>query len=244
MIWFKADSNFLQTHEADCLMFEFGMDAIGLYWSCCGLVASAITPDNICFEIKHTPEQLAYKFHMDVERLKLIFERFVSLQLFYKENNRYSIPALVSKLDEFTKKSARKEKPESGQTPDTLRTDSGVNPDMLRTDSGQTPERIDKNRIDKNREDEKGEKPKANKFTPPLPPEVQAYLDERKVTKFTAQKFIDHYAARGWMIGKNKMKDWKAAVRTWEQNDFNNATGPPGPQPSRYKEFTTGDYEQ
>ena len=90
--------------------------------------------------------------------------------------------------------------------------------------------------------DSKGRR--VNKFTPPLPPEVQAYLDERKVTKFTAQKFIDYYAARGWMIGKNKMKDWKAAVRTWEGNDFDNKTGPPGPQPSRYKELTTGDYEQ
>lgn len=242
MIWFKADSNFLQTHEADCLMFEFGMDAIGLYWSCCGLVASAITPDNICFEIKHSPEQLAYKFHMDVERLKLIFERFVSLQLFHKENNRYSIPALAGKLDEFTKKTARKEKPESGQTPDNIRTDSGVTPDNIPTESGQTPERIDKNRIDETREDEKGEKPKVNKFTPPDQQAVNQYLLERGITKFTAQKFIDHYAARGWMIGKNKMKDWKAAVRTWEGNDFGNKTGPPGPQP-QYKKFTEEDYQ-
>ena len=31
------------------------------------------------------------------------------------------------------------------------------------------------------------------------------------------EKFVDFYAAKGWMIGKNKMKDWKAAVRTWEK---------------------------
>ena len=53
-----------------------------------------------------------------------------------------------------------------------------------------------------------------------IPPEfedVKAYCDERK-NGIDAQRFIDYYEARGWMIGKNKMKDWKAAVRTWEKN--------------------------
>lgn len=51
---------------------------------------------------------------------------------------------------------------------------------------------------------------------------VKAYCLERK-NSINAEQFIDHYTARGWMIGKNKMKDWKAAVRTWEKNDFGNA---------------------
>ena len=33
-----------------------------------------------------------------------------------------------------------------------------------------------------------------------------------------AEAWMNHYQAKGWMIGKNKMKDWKAAVRTWEKN--------------------------
>jgi hypothetical protein len=33
------------------------------------------------------------------------------------------------------------------------------------------------------------------------------------------QTFIDFYESKGWMIGKNKMKDWKAAVRTWEKRE-------------------------
>ena len=32
-----------------------------------------------------------------------------------------------------------------------------------------------------------------------------------------ASTFIDFYTSKGWMVGKNKMKDWKAAVRTWER---------------------------
>ena len=33
--------------------------------------------------------------------------------------------------------------------------------------------------------------------------------------------FINHYESNGWKVGKNPMKDWKAAVRTWESNNLN-----------------------
>lgn len=52
-------------------------------------------------------------------------------------------------------------------------------------------------------------------FHPPTLQEVESYCNERK-NNINAQLFIDYYTARGWMIGKNKMKDWRAAVRTWE----------------------------
>jgi hypothetical protein len=59
---------------------------------------------------------------------------------------------------------------------------------------------------------------KPKKFTPPTPSEVKAYCQSRN-NGINPQRFIDYYEARGWMIGKNKMKDWKAAVRTWEQRN-------------------------
>ena len=46
--------------------------------------------------------------------------------------------------------------------------------------------------------------------------EVAAYCRER-ANGIEAERFVDFYKSKGWMIGKNKMKDWKAAVRTWEQ---------------------------
>lgn len=68
-----------------------------------------------------------------------------------------------------------------------------------------------------------GNIPKHRAFDVPSVEEVAAYCLERKNT-INAQKFCDHYEARGWMIGKNKMKSWKAAVRTWEQSGFNTPT--------------------
>lgn len=55
------------------------------------------------------------------------------------------------------------------------------------------------------------------RFTPPTVEEVKAYCTERH-NSVDPQTFVDFYSAKGWMVGKNKMKDWKACVRTWERN--------------------------
>ena len=60
---------------------------------------------------------------------------------------------------------------------------------------------------------------KESKFTPPTADEVRKYCEEIMVYGFNAEMFIDYYESRGWMIGKNKMKSWKAAIRTWLRRD-------------------------
>ncbi len=55
----------------------------------------------------------------------------------------------------------------------------------------------------------------STRFVPPTLDEVDAYCSERG-NGISAQSFIDYYSARGWKLGKESMKDWKAAVRTWE----------------------------
>jgi len=58
---------------------------------------------------------------------------------------------------------------------------------------------------------------KEKRFTPPTLEEVKAYCKERNNT-VDPETFIDFYTAKGWCVGKNKMKDWRACVRTWERN--------------------------
>ena len=55
-------------------------------------------------------------------------------------------------------------------------------------------------------------------FHPPTVEEVKAYCLERK-NKVDAVRFVDYYTANGWKVGKNPMKDWRAAVRTWERSE-------------------------
>ena len=56
------------------------------------------------------------------------------------------------------------------------------------------------------------------RFVPPTVEDVEAYIRE-KGYNVNAQRFVDFYASKGWMVGKNKMKDWKASVRTWHSKD-------------------------
>lgn len=57
---------------------------------------------------------------------------------------------------------------------------------------------------------------KRKRFTPPTIQEVAEYCLEKGYA-VDAERFIDFYASKGWMIGKNQMKDWKAAVRNWNR---------------------------
>ena len=67
--------------------------------------------------------------------------------------------------------------------------------------------------------DIKADKPQRKRFSPPSVDEVREYCFERG-NNVDPEKFVDYYTANGWMAGKNKMKDWRAAVRTWERNGF------------------------
>lgn len=67
------------------------------------------------------------------------------------------------------------------------------------------------------------EPPKRTVFKPPSLEEVRAYCWERG-KGVDPEKWYNHYTANGWKVGRTKMVDWKAAVRTWEQNEKPKAT--------------------
>lgn len=97
----------------------------------------------------------------------------------------------------------------------------------------------DVNKTDKCSDDEQNERadrnvkgnvdeqsPKANKrFITPTIELVQEYCKERN-NRVDASKFVDYYTANGWKVGKNPMKDWKAAVRMWEKSGYDKSEPP------------------
>ena len=54
-----------------------------------------------------------------------------------------------------------------------------------------------------------------NKFLKPTHEELKAYFEERGITSNEYERYYDFYESKNWMVGKNKMKDWKSAVRNW-----------------------------
>lgn len=57
-----------------------------------------------------------------------------------------------------------------------------------------------------------------SRFVKPTLEEIQAYCLERG-NKVDPERFFDYYESKGWLVGKSKMKDWKAAVRNWERSE-------------------------
>lgn len=64
---------------------------------------------------------------------------------------------------------------------------------------------------------------KRKRFEKPTLSEIKEYCIERN-NNVDAQHFYDYYESNGWKVGKNSMKNWQAAVRTWEKNSYTNTT--------------------
>ena len=61
-------------------------------------------------------------------------------------------------------------------------------------------------------------KKKTSRFAPPSLGEIKKYIKDKGYS-VNASSFLSHYESNGWMVGKNKMKDWQAAIRGWESRD-------------------------
>lgn len=87
--------------------------------------------------------------------------------------------------------------------------------------------------VNANVNDNGSSKTTRKRFVQPSLDEVKQYCVERH-NSVDAQRFIDFYASKGWLIGNQPMKDWKAAVRTWEQRENNSFGGAKVAMASKY----------
>ena len=69
------------------------------------------------------------------------------------------------------------------------------------------------------------EKNKTNPFKPPTLQEVEEYCKNRN-SIVDPNRFFDFYTSNGWKVGRNSMKDWRAAVRSWERSEKNTHKNP------------------
>ena len=84
-------------------------------------------------------------------------------------------------------------------------------------------------------------KVKRDVFIKPSIDELKTYMTEIGMTDIS-EKWFDYYESNGWLVGKNKMKNWKAAVRTWKNNNLsNNVTTP---QVINRKVFNLKEYDE
>ena len=78
-------------------------------------------------------------------------------------------------------------------------------------------------KIDKEIDSSASTTTKRKRFEKPTLSEIEQYCIERN-NNVNAEQFFDYYESNGWKVGKNSMKDWKAAVRTWERSEYRKPT--------------------
>lgn len=104
----------------------------------------------------------------------------------------------------------------------------------------------DKTKAEPKEKDNVKEKVKDNdnsvvRFTPPTKQDVMDYCQEKGYTDVDVERFMNYYISNGWMVGKNKMKDWKAAVRNWARKDM--AAKPNNTNGNRFCNFEQRNYD-
>ncbi len=95
---------------------------------------------------------------------------------------------------------------------------TSLHDNIIQVNNQDEKEKEEKKEIYKERKEqrEKVVVEKAPRFCPPTVDEVKAYCLEKNYT-VDAESFCDFYESKGWFVGKNKMKSWQAAVRTWQR---------------------------
>lgn len=180
----------------------------------------------------YTPKTLGNVVGVDEQTMKKALEIFEELELVeILEDGTIFIPLAAENIGcesawaEKKRQYRERQRTEEGQSEDKSRTSQGQKEDL--SDKSKSIEKEKEKDIEldkykeKEKEREKGEPSsptlpeKKTRFVPPTLEEVKAYCDERQ-NGIDPQHFIDFYSAKNWFIGKNKMKDWQAAVRTWE----------------------------
>jgi predicted phage replisome organizer len=106
---------------------------------------------------------------------------------------------------------------------------------------GNVTETLHETEIEIEKESDKDINKKNSRFVPPTLEEVRAYCNERN-NQVDTERFIDFYSSKGWMVGKNKMKDWKACVRTWEKSSKPQQPKPQGNPNNQFNRFPQRQY--
>lgn len=215
--YFPHDSNAKDDPKCVLLIEQLGPEGYGIYWI---LVETLRDQPEYKYPVSLLPA-LARRYNTTPEKVKTVVGNY---DLFVVDGDNFFFSQ--SLIDRMIPLEKRKEQARLAGLKSAERRllGNGGSTDVQQPFNEGSTIRRDKIRVNKNIEDiEYSKGRKAAAFSPPSLSEVSDYISDKHYSVNPAQ-FIDHYTAVGWMIGKNKMKDWRAAVRNW--NSRNEHTTP------------------
>jgi hypothetical protein len=176
-----------------------------------GLRTVSLQPGQFIFGRHKAAEEL----RMKPSTLNDYMQALKVLQIIdIKSNNKYSVITLVNW-------ELYQSEDEVSDIKTDIKSDSKATTKQQQTDINN---KDNKNKKVRRKEDICATSAQKIKFIPPTFEQVQEYCRERN-NSVDPQRWFDHYTSNGWMVGRTRMKDWKAGVRTWEHGNKQIQTG-------------------
>jgi hypothetical protein len=192
MKWFKHISDSLDDPFIYELLREFGAEGYLVFFGVLEIYSREYKPEN-GWKLVTIPSYFRQKLLISSSKVKKILLKIHKWEVEYKDEKVIVfIPKFKELMDDWSKRE--------------LRSHSVVTPKILTTDK------------DKEEDKDIRIKKEIRTFVVPTIGEITSYCLERK-NAVNPETWLNHYTSNGWMVGKNKMKDWKASVRTWEAKD-------------------------
>ena len=194
------------------VLLDYGLEGYGLYWYCLELIAGNVEADKLTFELEHDARIIARNTGSSVQRVEEMMGRFSSLGLFENSDGVITCLKLAKVSDDYTSKMVRIKGTQALDSKRVL----------------QTPTNSEKVPLDKTKLDEttlvkdisptapvNQEKKVSKQFIKPTPQELVAHFELKGSNSNEAENFFNFYESKGWLVGKTKMKVWKASATLW-----------------------------
>lgn len=210
--WIKISTSIFDNRKIRIIESMPEGDAIIVIWLKLLCLAGIVNDDGLIYitqEIPYTEDMLATQFNRPLSTVRLALETFKQF-------------GMVNVIDDILHVSSW-EKYQNIEGMERIREQNRIRKqnqrererlaleDMSRDTSREVTQQNKNKNIDIDKDNKKNKR-----FTAPSVNEVRDYCNERG-NKVDAQSFVDFYESKGWKVGNQSMKDWKAAVRTWER---------------------------
>lgn len=214
--YFQHDYNARNDPKLQEVLIEHGAMGLGVFWCIIELLYEQGGQLSL-----RSCKSIAFALHVDCKVVESIVQDF---DLFKTDGASFWSNSVIARLDRRKEVSERRRKAAESRwkSKGTKQEQSSIDANAQQEQCNVYPKEIKGKEIKESTSNEvecMGAKRTA--FVPPTLEEVNVYVSEKGYT-VDAERFIDFYTSKGWMVGKNKMKDWKAAVRNWWKNEKSN----------------------
>lgn len=207
MKWFKHDANASRDSKLRRVKMKYGMSGYGLYWHCLEVIVDRVDANNVTFELEDDSEIISLDTGISRELVEEMMGYMVELGLFESSNGTITCLKLAKRLDQSMTSNPKMRK---------LIKDVCGNHDGNMTESDKNHDGNMIGSAQNRTEEKRKEKKTLGRFSPPSESEVQNQIQEKGYSHVTAEEFCSFYGSKNWMVGKNKMTDWRLALGGWE----------------------------